>query len=103
MITGCLRISKESIFTGINNFTVHTVSDSDYGEYFGFTDQEVRGLLSYYEMEELYPVVKEWYDGYQFGKEEIYCPWDVLNYIREHIATEMYRPSSTGSIQVEMK
>ena len=77
VITGCLRISKESIFTGINNFTVHSVSDSDYGEYFGFTDQEVRELLSYYEMEELYLVVKEWYDGYQFGKEEIYCPWDV--------------------------
>ena len=103
VITGCLRISKESIFTGINNFTVHSVSDSDYGEYFGFTDQEVRELLSYYEMEELYLVVKEWYDGYQFGKEEIYCPWDVLNYIREHIATEMYRLSSTGLIQVEMK
>lgn len=80
VITGCLRISKESIFTGINNFTVHTVSDSDYGEYFGFTDQEVRGLLSYYEMEELYPVVKEWYDGYQFGNVGVYCPWDVINY-----------------------
>ena len=92
VITGCLRISKESIFTGINNFTVHTVSDSDYGEYFGFTDQEVRGLLSYYEMEELYPVVKEWYDGYQFGKEEIYCPWDVLNYIREHIGDRNVPP-----------
>lgn len=80
VITGCLRISKESIFTGINNFTVHTVSDSDYGEYFGFTDQEVRGLLLYYEMEELYPVVKEWYDGYQFGNVGVYCPWDVINY-----------------------
>ena len=92
VITGCLRISKESIFTGINNFTVHSVSDSDYGEYFGFTDQEVRGLLSYYEMEELYLVVKEWYDGYQFGKEEIYCPWDVLNYIREHIGDRNVPP-----------
>ena len=92
VITGCLRISKESIFTGINNFTVHSVSDSDYGEYFGFTDQEVRELLSYYEMEELYLVVKEWYDGYQFGKEEIYCPWDVLNYIREHIGDRNVPP-----------
>ena len=92
VITGCLRISKESIFTGINNFTVHSVSDSDYGEYFGFTDQEVRELLSYYEMEELYLVVKEWYDGYQFAKEEIYCPWDVLNYIREHIGDRNVPP-----------
>ena len=104
VITGCLRISKESIFTGINNFTVHTVSDSDYGEYFGFTDQEVRGLLSYYEMEELYPVVKEWYDGYQFGKKAVYCPWDVISYCRnlcadpDAIPEDFWSNTSSNSI-----
>ena len=94
VITGCLRISKESIFTGINNFTVHSVSDSDYGEYFGFTDQEVRELLSYYEMEELYLVVKEWYDGYRFGSVDVYCPWDVINHVDRLRAQPEAKPQS---------
>ncbi len=92
VITGCLRISKESIFTGINNFTVHSISDNDYDEYFGFTDAEVRKMLKYYEMDDLYETVRQWYDGYRFGKEEIYCPWDVLNYVREHLSDRTVPP-----------
>ncbi len=79
VITGCLRIAKESIFTGLNNFKVRTISDADFAEYFGFTDGEVREILHYYGIEETYNKMKEWYDGYQFGHAEIYCPWDVLN------------------------
>ena len=79
VITGCLRIAKESIFTGLNNFKVRTISDVDFAEYFGFTDIEVREILHYYGIEETYNKMKEWYDGYQFGHAEIYCPWDVLN------------------------
>lgn len=84
VLTGCLRISKESIFTGINNFKVHTIMDASYDEYFGFTDQEVKQMLSDYHIETQYHVIKEWYDGYKFGKENIYCPWDVINYV-EHL------------------
>lgn len=79
VITGCLRIARESIFTGLNNFKVRTVSDVDYAEYFGFTDHEVREMLKYYGVEDRFEDVKEWYDGYRFGNVEIYCPWDVLN------------------------
>jgi hypothetical protein len=79
VITGCLRIAKESIFTGLNNFKVRTISDADFAEYFGFTDGEVREILHYYGIEETYNKMKEWYDGYQFGHAEIYCPWDILN------------------------
>ncbi len=79
VITGCLRIAKESIFTGLNNFKVRTISDVDFAEYFGFTDIEVREILHYYGIEETYNKMKEWYDGYQFGHAEIYCPWDILN------------------------
>jgi len=74
VLTGCLRISKESIFTGLNNFKVYTVKDVRYKEYFGFTDAEVRTMLEYYGMTEQYGVIKEWYDGYLFGKLGIYCP-----------------------------
>ena len=80
VLTGCLRISKESIFTGLNNFKVHTVKDVRYGEYFGFTDTEVRQMLDYYGFMSQYDAVKEWYDGYLFGNSGIYCPWDVINY-----------------------
>lgn len=80
VLTGCLRISKESIFTGLNNFNVYTVKDVQYNEYFGFTDAEVRVLLEYYGFTAKYGVIKEWYDGYRFGELEIYCPWDVINY-----------------------
>lgn len=79
VITGCLRIAKESIFTGLNNFKIRSVSDIRFAEYFGFTTDEVRELLRYYDMEEKFEVLKEWYDGYQFGRIEIYCPWDVIN------------------------
>ncbi len=80
VLTGCLRISKESIFTGLNNFNVYTVRDVHYNEYFGFSDGEVRELLEYYGFMGKYDAIKEWYDGYRFGKLEIYCPWDVVCY-----------------------
>ncbi|MDE7477033.1 MAG: ATP-binding protein [Lachnospiraceae bacterium] len=80
VLTGCLRISKESIFTGLNNFSVYTVKDVRYNEYFGFTENEVREVLQYYGLMEQYNSIKEWYDGYQFGKLGIYCPWDVIKY-----------------------
>ena len=80
VLTGCLRISKESIFTGLNNLKVLTIADERFDEYFGFTDKEVRGLLEYYDAADHYDEVKRWYDGYQFGNAEVYCPWDVLNH-----------------------
>ena len=80
VLTGCLRISKESIFTGLNNLKVLTIADERFDEYFGFTDKEVRGLLEYYDAADHYDEVKRWYDGYQFGNVEVYCPWDVLNH-----------------------
>ena len=80
VLTDCMRISKESIFTGLNNFEVLSVADVRFDEYFGFTDQEVRKLLEYYHLSDKYQQVKEWYDGYQFGNVEVYCPWDVMNY-----------------------
>lgn len=92
VLTGCLRISKESIFTGINNFKVHSIADTSYDEYFGFTDEEVKKILSYYQIETQYDVIKEWYDGYQFGKENIYCPWDVINYIADYLNDPQMQP-----------
>ena len=80
VLTGCLRISKESIFTGLNNLKVLTIADERFDEYFGFTDREVKELLDYYGIMEHYDSVKRWYDGYQFGNVEVYCPWDVLNH-----------------------
>ena len=80
VLTGCLRISKESIFTGLNNLRVLSVADTEFNEYFGFTDEEVRGVLEYYDCSESYDTVKQWYDGYQFGNREVYCPWDVICY-----------------------
>ena len=80
VLTGCMRISKESIFKGLNNFEVLSVADVRFDEYFGFTDKEVRKLLEYYHLSDKYQQVKEWYDGYQFGNVEVYCPWDVMNY-----------------------
>lgn len=75
-----MRVSKESIFTGLNNIHVLTIADVRLDECFGFTDQEVMELLGYYGMSEKYHAVKEWYDGYRFGDVEVYCPWDVVNY-----------------------
>ena len=82
VLTGCMRISKESIFTGLNNFTTFTIADVDFDEYFGFTDQEIRDLLTYYECADKYESIKEWYDGYRFGNVDVYCPWDVVSYLR---------------------
>lgn len=91
ILTGCLRISKESIFTGLNNFRVYTIKDVRYREYFGFTDAEVQQILEYYGFSDQYDVVREWYDGYMFGNLQIYCPWDVINYcgdLRDGSVTE---------------
>ena len=80
VLTGCMRISKESIFTGLNNLKVRSISDEEYDEYYGFTDREVRQLLEYYEYSEYYDIAKGWYDGYRFGRISVYCPWDVISY-----------------------
>lgn len=80
VLTGCMRISKESIFTGLNNLRVLSISDVWFDEYFGFTDREVKELLEYYDLSYNYELIKEWYDGYQFGNVDVYCPWDVINY-----------------------
>lgn len=80
VLTGCMRISKESIFTGLNNIKILSVADVQFDEYFGFTDQEVKDMLDYYGFSDRYDEVKEWYDGYQFGNVGVYCPWDVINY-----------------------
>ena len=87
VMTGCMRISKESIFTGLNNLKVLSITDERYDEYFGFTDAEVKEMLKYYEIEDHYDEMKSWYNGYRFGNTEVYCPWDVLNHcdrIKEH-------------------
>lgn len=81
VLTGCLRISKESIFTGLNNFKVMSITDSRFDEQFGFTDEEVKKLLSDYDMDSHFDEVKEWYDGYHFGRAYVYCPWDVINHV----------------------
>lgn len=84
VLTGCLRVSKESIFTGLNNFKVLSIADVRFDEQFGFTDEEVRKLLNDYDLEDYFSEAKEWYDGYHFGNADIYCPWDVINYV-EHL------------------
>ncbi len=81
ILTGCLRVSKESIFTGLNNFKILSITDTRFDEQFGFTDTEVRTLLSDYQMEDRFAEVKEWYDGYHFGNADVYCPWDVVNFV----------------------
>lgn len=80
VLTGCLRISKESIFTGLNNLKTHTITDSRYDEYFGFTDNDVKEILNFYGFADHVDVMREWYDGYRFGGISVYCPWDVINY-----------------------
>ncbi|MBD5448811.1 MAG: AAA family ATPase [Lachnospiraceae bacterium] len=81
VMTGCLRVAKESIFTGLNNLKVLSVTSVKFDEYFGFTDGEVREMLAYYGLEDSYDTVKDWYDGYRFGNVDVYCPWDVINYV----------------------
>lgn len=88
VLTGCLRISKESIFTGLNNFKVMSITDSRFDEQFGFTDSEVKKLLSDYGMDSHFDEVKEWYDGYHFGKADVYCPWDVINHV-DHLRDDI--------------
>ena len=85
VLTGCLRIAKESIFTGLNNFKVYSITNVQFDETFGFTDTEVKEMLHYYELDDKYEEVREWYDGYHFGKADIYCPWDVVNYCNDHL------------------
>lgn len=94
VLTGCLRISKESIFTGLNNFKVYAANDLRYDEAFGFTNEEVKRLLADYHLEEHFAEVKEWYDGYHFGNADIYCPWDVINYVDDLVFDPQARPKS---------
>ena len=82
VLTGCLKVSKESIFTGLNNLNIFSVTDAGFSSHFGFTDEEVRTLLRDYQLEEHYGSVREWNDGYRFGNREMYCPWDVINYVK---------------------
>ena len=81
VLTGCLRVSKESIFSGLNNLIVHSISDMSFDEYFGFTDEEVKKMLADYGLESHCEEAREWYDGYRFGGQDVYCPWDVINYV----------------------
>ena len=94
VLTGCLRVSKESIFTGLNNFEINSIVDIDHDEQFGFTDDEVMKLLSDYDRSERYPDAKEWYDGYHFGNADIYCPWDVINFTKKLVTDPSARPSA---------
>lgn len=82
VLTGCLRIARESIFTGLNNFNIFSITDQYFDEYFGFTDKEVKEILQYYKVPEAFEQTKKWYDGYRFGSTDIYCPWDVINHCR---------------------
>lgn len=97
VLTGCLRISKESIFTGFNNFEVLSVLNVPYDESFGFTDNEVEKLLDDYTFSDHYPEVKEWYDGYHFGNTDIYCPWDVIRYCKSLCADPNAMPEDFWS------
>ena len=97
VLTGCLRISKESIFTGLNNLKTLTITNAQFDEYFGFTDKEVREMLSYYELEEHYETMKEWYDGYRFGKTDVYCPWDAINFCDDLRADDEAYPQNYWS------
>ncbi len=94
VLTGCLRISKESIFTGLNNPKVHTISDVRYDEYFGFTNADVDALLDFYGLSAYKDVIRDWYDGYRFGDTDVYCPWDVINYCDELLADPSAEPEN---------
>ena len=94
VLTGCLRISKESIFTGLNNPKVHTISDVRYDEYFGFTNADVDELLEFYGLSAYKDTIKDWYDGYHFGDTDVYCPWDVINYCDELLAAPNTPPKN---------
>ena len=94
VLTGCLRISKESIFTGLNNLKIHTISDVRYDEYFGFTNSDVDELLEFYGLSPYKGVIRDWYDGYRFGDTDVYCPWDVINYCDELLADPDAEPEN---------
>lgn len=94
VLTGCLRISKESIFTGLNNLKVHTISDARYDEFFGFTNTDVDELLEFYGLSAYKGVFQDWYDGYRFGDVDVYCPWDVINYCDELLAAPAASPKN---------
>ena len=94
VLTGCLRISKESIFTGLNNLKVHTISDVRYDEYFGFTNADVDQLLEFYGLSSYKNMIRDWYDGYRFGDTDVYCPWDVINYCDELLAAPNTPPKN---------
>jgi hypothetical protein len=105
VLTGCLRISKESIFTGLNNLKVHNITDKRYDEYFGFTDEDVQGLLDYYGLSEYADPVKAWYNGYKFGGVSVYCPWDVINYcdevrVNKELQPQNYWANTSGNAMV---
>ena len=94
VLTGCLRVAKESIFTGLNNFKTNSILDEEYDETFGFVDDEVKEMLHYYGQDTHYETVKEWYDGYRFGNADVYCPWDVINYCDAHRRNLMLPPEN---------
>lgn len=102
VLTGCLRVSKESIFTGLNNFKVLSITDIQFDEQFGFTEKEVKMLLKSYGLEFHLEEIKKWYDGYRFGDADIYCPWDVINHADRLCIDPNAHHSLTGAIQVEM-
>lgn len=93
VLTGCLRVSKESIFTGLNNFEINSIVDIEHEEGFGFTDAEVMQMLKYYHCTNRYSDIKEWYDGYHFGNADIYCPWDVINFVKKLLTDSNAKPS----------
>ena len=97
VLSGCLRVAKESIFTGLNNPNILSITSVRFDEYFGFTDKEIREILRYYEIEDKYDDIKEWYDGYRFGNIDVYCPWDVISYCYELIVDHNARPKDYWS------
>lgn len=94
LLTGCLRISKESIFTGLNNLDIYSISDPECDDYFGFNENEVNEILDYYDLDDKKEEIKDWYDGYRFGYSEIYCPWDVLKYVKAHLKERNFLPQN---------
>ena len=94
VLTGCMRISRESIFTGLNNLKVYSISNQKFDEYFGFTDQEVGDMLAYYNLEQFHEQIRKWYDGYRFGNQNVYCPWDVLYYCDDLLGDPLMEPQN---------
>ena len=106
VVTGCLRIPKESIFTGVNNFASYSVMDEDFSEYFGFTQTEIEALLKYYDREDKIDLIRSWYDGYIFGGTEIYCPWDAMSYVsdlrkRKNAMPKSYWENTSGNSAIK--